>query len=431
MPLSRSGVPEHGGAHRAPAGAGALLVTPAHRRHEAGDPPSFGLYLHVPFCSARCIYCDFNTYIDLHHLTERYVRALVREIRLVGEMLDHRAAHTIFFGGGTPSLLKPAHVAAILDACAAAFALSSDVEITLEANPESTTRELLRALRHAGVNRLSLGVQSFDDGLLRFLGRLHTAHRAQEAVEWARAAGFDNINLDLMYGLPGQSEEMWRRSLDEALRLAPEHLSLYALTVEPGTPLHRHVTGGHVELPADETAAAQYEWARERLEAAGYAHYEISNWARHQGEALTPSLASRHNLLYWRNQEYAGLGAGAHSYVNSMRYANLKRPEHYIAAVERGEIADDVPAPALDPRTLDPIDPDLAMREHMILGLRLVREGVAFADFERRHGVGLEARFGRVIARLVADGWLEHLPDRVRLTRRSHLVANRVFVEFL
>lgn len=391
----------------------------------------FGLYVHIPFCTARCVYCDFNTYIDLDHLKERYVQALIREIKLVGAALNHRPAQTIFFGGGTPSLLTPEQVERVIDACAAAFALVADAEITLEANPESVTLASLRALRHAGVNRLSFGVQSFRDETLRFLGRQHSAARARQAVEWARAAGFDNVNLDLMYGLPGQTLAEWQETLEAALALAPEHLSLYALIVEPGTPLHRWIEHGLVAPPDDDLAADQYEWALDRLSAAGYAHYEISNWARAQGETLTPALASRHNLIYWRNQEYAGLGAGAHSYVNSIRYANLKHPQHYIAAVERGHLPAEAPAPALDPRSLDPIDADLAMREHMMLGLRLVREGVAFEVFEQRHGVPLEARFGPVIERLVEEELLERLPDRVRLTRQGYLLANQVLVEFL
>ncbi len=409
----------------------AVPTTVPDRRPRAGETMPFGLYVHVPFCAARCVYCDFNTYIDLDHLKEDYVRALLREIALVGEALDHRPAQTIFFGGGTPSLLTPEQVERVIDACAAAFDLAADAEVTLEANPESVSPSYLRDLRRAGVNRLSFGVQSFQDEILRFLGRQHSAVRARQAVEWARAAGFDNVNVDLMYGLPGQTLAEWQETLETALALAPEHLSLYALIVEPGTPLHRWVEHGLVAPPDDDLAADQYEWALDRLAAAGYAHYEISNWARAGGEALTPTRASRHNLLYWRNQEYVGLGAGAHSYVEGVRYANVKRPERYIAAVERGRLPAEAPAPALDPRSLDPIDADLAMREHMMLGLRLVREGVAFEAFERRHGIPLQARFGPTLDRLDEAGLLERLPDRVRLTRQAYLLANQVLMEFL
>lgn len=394
---------------------------------------SFGLYLHVPFCAARCVYCDFNTYVDLEHLQARYVAALAREIELVGDALNHPPATTIFFGGGTPSLLTPAQFEQVLAAVDASFVLADTAEITTEANPSSVDVDYLRALRGAGINRVSFGVQSFDARTLAFLGRWHSAGEARAAVTAARDAGFDNVNLDLIYGLPEQTVEEWQQTVNAALELEPAHLSLYALIVESGTPLKRSIDRGDVPPPDDDVAAAQYDWTLDRLVDAGFAQYEISNWARHQGEPgeVTPALASQHNLLYWRNHEYAGLGAGAHSYIGGMRYANLRRPQSYIDAVERGEMTGPVPAPALDESTLDPIDHELAMREHMMLGLRLTREGVDYTTFERRFGRELDNFFDSEIPKLVQRGLLERLPARVRLTRDGYLLANQALVEFL
>lgn len=395
---------------------------------------SVGLYLHIPFCHTRCVYCDFNTYIDLNHLKARYVAALVQEVHQVGAAAGRPEAATIFFGGGTPTALEPVQLGALIEACRAAFCVAPAAEVTVEANPGTVTTDYLRELRAAGVNRLSFGVQSFDDDELRFLGRLHDATIAREAVAMARAAGFDNLNLDLIFGLPGQPVERWAATLEEALALAPEHLSLYSLIVEPGTPLHTWVHRGEVPAPDDDTAAAMYEHAVERLAQAGYTHYEISNWARGRGEPadVTPQLASHHNLIYWRNQLYWGFGAGAHSYVDGRRYANVRRPERYITLVESWEPGGAPPvAPAQDAKTVEQIDRDLAMGEQMMLGLRLVREGVGEAVFAARFGCSLDDAYGPTLARLEAWGLIERTPERVRLTARGVLVANQVVARFL
>ncbi|HBY98376.1 MAG TPA: coproporphyrinogen III oxidase [Chloroflexi bacterium] len=399
----------------------------------AGGSP-IGLYLHIPFCHTRCVYCDFNTYIDLDHLKARYVAALARELQLVGTAAGCPDAATIFFGGGTPTALEPAHLGALIEACRVAFRVAPGAEITVEANPGTVTTDYLRALRAAGVNRLSFGVQSFHDDELRFLGRLHDAATAQEAVRMARAAGFDNLSLDLIFGLPGQPTERWVATLEEALALAPEHLSLYSLIVEPGTPLHAWVRRGRVAAPDDDVAAEMYEHALERLARAGYAHYEISNWARVQGEpeGTTPGLASQHNLIYWRNQPYWGVGAGAHSYVNGWRYANVRRPERYITLVESWEPDAALPvAPAQDVKTVERIDRDLAMGEQMMLGLRLVREGVGEAAFAARFGCSLDEAYGPTLAEFESWALIERTPERVRLTARGVMLANQVVARFL
>ncbi|MFN2225688.1 MAG: radical SAM family heme chaperone HemW, partial [Anaerolineae bacterium] len=258
-----------------------------------------GLYVHIPFCQSRCRYCDFNTYAGLEGLFETYVRALVREITLAGTA----RVSSVYIGGGTPTVLPLLSLIQILDAIQAGFDLAADAEVTIEANPGTVEAGTLAALRVRGVNRLSLGVQSFADGELRRLGRIHTAEQAAAGLAAARQAGFDNVSLDLIFGLPGQALADWRFSLECALALEPEHLSLYALSVEAGTPLARDIARGHLPMPDPDLAAEMYEMAAEVNAQAGYQHYEISNWARGWGRQC------RHNLIYWRNEPYLGLGA--------------------------------------------------------------------------------------------------------------------------
>ncbi len=343
--------------------------------------PPLGLYLHIPWCLTRCIYCDFNTYVeDETSPKTRYHAALRREILETGAALERPLLDTIFIGGGTPTSLPTENLIELVETVKTAVRLRSDAEVTVEANPGTLSTEYLRDLRQGGINRLSLGVQSFNDDELRFLSRLHDAAAARCAVEQARAAGFDNLSLDLIFNLPQQSVAQWQANLDAAIQLEPDHLSLYSLIVEPGTPLHRQVTGGQIPWPDDDLAADMYAYALDTLEAAGYSHYEISNWAKTNGEAgwQTPHLASAHNLIYWRNQPYLGLGAGAYGTINrhpstfpisspySWRWMNVKRPQTYIERIEAGAGL----GAACDEKSLEPIDPKTAMAEHMLLGLR-------------------------------------------------------------
>ncbi len=390
------------------------------------------LYIHIPFCAVRCAYCDFNTYAGLERLHEPFVAALREEIRRAGVQRGRPPVRTIFIGGGTPTVLPSELLIQALDACYQAFVVAPDAEITCEANPGTVDRERFGALRAMGVNRLSMGVQSFDDTELRWLGRIHTAEEAMAAFHSARQVGFDNINLDFIFGLPGQTPETWARTLDRAVALGPEHLSLYGLTVEHGTPLFDRVRRGLTEPPDEDLAADLYELACERLAAAGYAQYEISNWAktadggwrmadgRWQSAIRNPQCA--HNLVYWRHEPYLGFGPGAHSFDGERRWWNVKPVPEYIRRVEAGRSPE---------RGGELISRRTAMGEFMMLGLRLVQEGVMDARFRARFGVGLEKAFGEQIRRLVLQGLLERLPDRVRLTQRGRLLGNRVFEEFV
>ncbi len=400
--------------------------------------PPLSIYLHIPFCQVRCAYCDFNTYAGLNDLMPAYAAALAREIRSVGAAAADGTAgarpvvHTIFFGGGTPSLLLLAQYEAIFAALRERFDLTAGCEITLEANPGTVDDAYLRGLRALGVNRLSFGVQSAHAGELKLLDRLHTFDDVVAAVAMARAAGFDatasGLNLDLIFGLPYQTLEGWQASVQRVLDLRPEHLSLYALSLENGTPLRAWVYRGLLPMPDPDLAADMYNYASDTLAAAGYAQYEISNWARADGP-MADYFQCRHNLQYWRNWPYLGLGAGAHGCVNGWRYSNALAPAAYIKRLLEGA-AQAYPFSAATVDRIPQTRTD-AMNETMLLGLRLTQEGVRDADFQARYGVGLRETYGRTLRHLAALGLLAWDADGVHLTHGGRLLGNRVFQEFV
>lgn len=399
-----------------------------------------GLYLHVPFCERKCPYCDFNTYAGLQNWFGQTVDALTAEIATWAKPLTGRTITSIFIGGGTPTVLDADQLAQLFAALYGNLTLATDCEITCEANPGTVDRAKFQHLRALGVNRLSMGVQSFQPDELEFLGRIHSVEDVDLAFAAARAAGFDNINLDFIFGLPHQQLEKWAATLERAVALGPEHLSLYSLIVEPNTPLYHWVETGKTDAPDDDLAAEHYEVAMERLQRAGYVHYEVSNWAkagRHApNDGMNPAYASRHNLLYWHNGEYVGIGPGAHSHLRSMaedgsteqtstvsrRWSNRKPVPGYVKRRLAGQSVVDMEE-NLPPRT--------SMGETMMLGLRLVREGVPFARFAALHGADLRQVFAGEINRLQAQDLIVLDEQRVRLTARGLLVGNQVFAEFL
>jgi oxygen-independent coproporphyrinogen-3 oxidase len=398
-------------------------ASPGASNAEAAQP--LALYLHIPFCTAKCGYCDFNSYEGLDHLVPEYTPALIREIGLWAPAAKAHRVETVFFGGGTPSLTSIDDLTSIVAAIRERFDVAADAEWTLEANPSELTREHLEGLRGAGINRLSMGVQSLHDEELQQLDRLHSAERAIAAFHDARAAGFDNVNLDLIYGLIDQPIERWQSTLEQVIELGPEHLSCYALTVEPGTALYYQVEKGLLPAPDPDVAADEYEWTRARLAEAGYHQYEISNWAR-------PGRECRHNLVYWRAQSYLGLGAGAHSYFAGNRLANVDAPTRYVEAVDRsyeeraaagrGELHQIAGGETPDAAT--------AVADALILGLRLT-EGVEIAAFDARFGADLEGSFGATFAKYEQLGILDRSGGRLRLTERGLLLSNELFVELL
>ena len=357
---------------------------------------AFGVYVHIPFCAHRCDYCDFATWTDRDHLIEEYVDACVTDLRR--RQADGLApADTVFFGGGTPSMIPAASLARILDA----IPRTAEAEVTVECNPDSTSREALHVLAKSGVNRVSFGVQSMRTHVLTILGRTHDPDNVIRAVDAARTAGIERINLDLIYGTPGETTDDWIATVQGAIALRPEHVSAYALTVEAGTPLGQDVTAGRKTAPDDDDQADKYTIVDDLLADAGYHWYEISNWAK-------PGEECRHNLIYWQGGDYLAIGCAAHGKTGDRRWWNVRTPERYIAAVQEGRSAQ---------AGEEQLDAAGRRDEALALALRL-RWGTAVDGFHRA-----------VVDDLVTAGLLEHLdPERIGLTRAGRMLANEVTV---
>jgi oxygen-independent coproporphyrinogen-3 oxidase len=391
------------------------------------------IYIHIPFCTHRCAYCDFNTYAGQEDMIPSYVDALYKEIEFVGFLSQQEWAegegkvHTVFFGGGTPSLLSPRQFASIFEALRDNFTLTDDAEITIEANPGTVSYENLLDLRHIGINRISYGVQSANMEELRMLERVHDFFDVIEAVRWARKAGFENLNLDLIYGLPEQSLQTWQTTVNRILDLHPQHISAYALTLEHGTPFGRWASKGLLPLPDPDLAAEMYEWLSETLEVNGYVQYEISNWSK-------PGHQCRHNLQYWRGLPYLALGAGAHGYANGYRYSNVLRIKTYIERLTNFETRISNLEFPLSPTTVNhhKQSPEDDMSEFMMTGLRLTQEGVSEDEFQVRYGQSMRAVYGKEINELLKLGLIENgTRARIKITKRGRLLGNQVFMRFV
>jgi oxygen-independent coproporphyrinogen III oxidase len=394
------------------------------------------VYLHIPFCGVKCSYCAFNTYTHLDHLIDPFVSALCEEIRIVGAGAGDYDVHTVFFGGGTPSLLTPAQIARIMAALRQHFHLLDDAEISLEANPADLSVAYLHDLRALSINRLSIGMQSANETELRLFDRRHNNDAVVRAVGAARAAGFDNLNLDMIYGVPHQTLETWRATLAQFLALQPEHASLYALSLEEGTSMRTWVERGKLPQPDDDLAADMYDMATDMLGAAGYMQYEISNWAEAGREC-------RHNLQYWYNDDYVGLGPGAHGFAAGVRYYVIKSPIKYIerlgidartglklGGTEGTENTKGFPfTPVVEEGVLQEREDVIA--ETLLMGFRLTQQGISRADFVARFGNDLLDLYSDVIQRHASGGLLEISDSRVRLTERGRLLANIVLREFV
>jgi oxygen-independent coproporphyrinogen-3 oxidase len=387
---------------------------------------SLGIYIQVPFCQTKCTYCNFHTGPAARSLYSPYAAAVAREIgqhnalyRAAGLSNDAQlrltgVVDTVYLGGGTPSLLDPADLARIFDAVRGSFAHALS-ETTLEADPETITAAKAEAWLAAGINRISLGVQSFHDGELVAAGRMHRRQDIFSASQCLRAVGFSNISMDLIAGLPHQTAASWQESIEDLLRLRPEHVSVYLLEVDEGSRLGREIMAGGGRygasaVPDDDAMATSYERACVRFAAAGYEHYEISNWA-------LPGLRSRHNSKYWRREPYLGFGAGAHSFDGKRRWANAHDAAQYVAAIERG---------VLPIEQREEIGPSQALEEEMFLGLRQL-EGVNIDEIELRYRIPMGPR----IEPLLARGWLEREGSQLRLSSSSLTVSNEVFVALL
>ena len=402
-----------------------IEVTEKEKRLRATREP-VAVYLHLPFCHHRCSYCDFNIYAGMKSLYEPYARAVAEEIAATATRVGRVPVPSIYLGGGTPSLLPVELIGGLLAAVRTFFVVADDAEITLEANPQNASDNSLETsrqrqedyfaqLRSLGVNRLSLGMQSSHADELHLLRRGHSFADAVATYEAARQAGFDNVNLDLIYGLPAQPIARWRTTLERVLALRPDHVSAYSLQIEERTALLHWVQSGRVPEPEEDEVAAMYELTEIMLAAAGFEHYEISNWA-------SSNQASRHNLVYWRNEPYFGFGCGAHSSYGGRRYSNVLHPREYVQRIaQAGEAITQT----------EVIARALEMGETLMLGLRLIEEGVMRRHFRDRFGVELAEVYEATIARLVQQGLLESTEKAIRLTPRGRLLGNRVFAEFL
>ena len=371
------------------------------------------VYVHIPFCTVKCGYCDFNAYAGMDNLKDAYAAAMVAEVRANAPLFEGYHLASVGFGGGTPGEVPAAHITAVLDALRENITFDEGAEVTLEANPGTVTPAQFHALRRAGVSRLSLGAQSFDAGELRFLDRIHSPEATAAAVALARDAGFASVGLDLIYGLPGQTSGRWAASVGAAIALAPDHVSIYALTVEEQTPLARRVRDGAVLMPGEDDVATLYDEASDLLEAAGYAQYELSNFAR-------PGHQSRHNRVYWTGGDYLAIGAGAHGFLDGERYENIAHPRAYIQAMADVRAT---PRPAMS-ATSRP-GPATAMADWLSLRLRLL-EGFKVAEFEQLFGRPLLDVAGPVIEECAAARVLAVESNHVRLTRRGRLLHGEV-----
>jgi oxygen-independent coproporphyrinogen-3 oxidase len=370
---------------------------------------SIALYIHFPFCLSICPYCDFDRQATGFDRIDVYLSSVMSELAQYASAGER--VHSIFFGGGTPSLMRPEQLAALLASARTTFDVLPDAEITAECNPGDADFARLKAFKEAGATRLSFGVQSLDDAFLKVLGRRHSSDEARQAAAWAKQAGFA-FNLDFMFGLPGQSLQHWRMTLDQAVALEPDHLSCYLLTLDDKVQMGRDVALGRLVLPADDDLADMYTATRERLAAAGFEQYEISNWAR-------PGRASRHNLTYWRDGQWVGVGAGAASAYAGRRWKNTPVLERYIASVANTSRAMRAEDEAPDEFT--------RMLDHLTLGLRL-REGVSFSGFSDRFGIQLTEVLGDTGKWLVAQGLLELNDERLRIAADHQLVTNEILV---
>jgi oxygen-independent coproporphyrinogen-3 oxidase len=376
------------------------------------DP--IGLYLHIPYCLHKCGYCDFNSHNINEAEMESYVRALLMEMAQAAKNAKDHRVNTIFFGGGTPTTLPFADLARILEACHQQFQVDPEAEITCEANPATIPQADLAQLREAGFNRLSIGVQSFDPDELKRLERVHSVDEIYLTVERARQAKFENLSLDLMFALPGQTVERWQDNLHKAIDLQPDHISAYNLTIEPDTVFYKQQSQGQLTMPPDDFQRELFEITIDTLTRAGYEHYEISNYAK-------PGKQSRHNLNYWVNGEYIGLGAGASSTFNGERYKNVNLPARYITQINESK-------KAVESRETP--DKRQRMGEAVMLGLRL-KQGLNLSTFEKQFGITFQEAFGDTVTRLEGMGLIELRDDRAALTREGLFLADSVIVEFI
>ena len=378
------------------------------------DTRNIGLYIHIPFCRQKCLYCDFPSWAGKESQMQGYVDALTKEIANRAKVYPDRKVVSVFFGGGTPTTLSIPMLEQLMASVFENWDIAEDAEITTEANPGTLDREMAEALKKMGFNRLSMGVQAWQNSLLKSLGRIHTIESFQENFKAVREAGFENVNTDLMFALPGQTMADWQETVQNMVAMEPEHISAYSLIIEEGTPFYDRYEKGELTPAEEDLDREMYRWAVEYLAENGYEQYEISNFAKNGRQ-------SRHNRIYWQAEEYLGMGLGSHSYMNGERFHNIYDLQDYIRA--DGDVS-------LLKEEVEVISREDALAEFMFLGLRLT-EGVSFARFEERFGEEMKNIYGSQIEKLVKDGLLTEDGKGIRLTERGTDISNVVFEEFL
>ena len=371
-----------------------------------------GIYVHIPFCKQKCSYCDFISYCDKNDLIEKYIKALKQEIE--NSSVNEYEISTIYIGGGTPSYIESKYISEILKTIKQKYNISKNVEITIEVNPGTVTKEKLRDYVEAGINRISIGLQSCNNNLLKMIGRIHTYEEFLSTYKLAREVGFKNINVDLMIGLPNQTLDDVKKSLEEISKLNPEHISVYSLIVEEGTPIEKKIAKGQLKLPNEELEREEYWEVKKFLENLGYKHYEISNFAK-------TGYESKHNLNCWEQKEYLGFGAAAHSYMKKTRYSNTENIEKYINQEMQSEQLHIVHEVQKE---------EEQKKEYMLLGLRKI-DGVQISSFKNKFGCNPIMEFKNELNKLTQEGLIEIDLDQIKLTEKGIDLANIVWEEFI
>lgn len=380
-----------------------------------------GIYVHIPFCKQKCSYCDFISYWDKNDLVEKYIEALKQEIKNNAEDVSKYEISTIYIGGGTPSHIESKHIGEILKIIKQKYNVSKNAEITIEVNPGTVTQEKLRSYAESGINRISIGLQSCNNNLLKMIGRIHTYEDFLSTYTLAREVGFKNINVDLMIGLPNQTLEDVKKSLEEIIKLNPKHISVYSLIVEEGTPIEKKIVKGELKLPNEELERQEYWEVKRTLENSGYKHYEISNFAKRGYE-------SKHNLNCWEQKEYLGFGIAAHSYMNGVRYSNVEHIEEYLKkemGSEKCEVGKNTSNIIHEIQT-----EENKKKEYMLLGLRKI-DGIKISSFKNKFGCNPIIEFKNELNKLVQEKLIEIDLDQIKLTKKGIDLANLVWEEFI
>ncbi|MBA30998.1 MAG: coproporphyrinogen III oxidase [Chloroflexi bacterium] len=384
---------------------------------------TLGIYVHIPFCQSKCFYCDFNTYANIDDQIDDYINSLIVEINIWSNILKASSIKSIFFGGGTPSYIHSKYIEKILTSLSKHFIINKNIEITLETNPNDVMKQKFNDLLKIGINRISMGVQSFDNYQLKMLGRRHDSKEAENSYNILKEIGYNNLSIDLMYGLPYQSIKSWEKTLEKSTHLDPNHISLYSLQVEKGTPLKNKIMSGEYEAPNDDNAADMYEIAEKTLFENKFSQYEISNWSKKKYECI-------HNKIYWENNYYLGLGAGAHSHINNIRFSNIRSPKLYTSNLNKKTSIKSNSNQLDFIENLEKLSYSEQISDTLMMGMRL-NEGINLTVFEKKFGKSMTNLFKNQINKLSKLNLINVSETHIKLSKKGRLLGNEVFKEFI